>query len=188
MKLATNKKSQKIVRMLMINGWLIILLVIVILGLNALGLFEFIKKSSHRCILGDGLECTGFSAAIDDSEMPSDGDDQDTIKLIVKNNIKDLLYNFKIEVVKCEETNSPALKVFRIEDTLNYTIKGCKGMLPRRTFSSPLVVAYETRIGEKRFQHESSGYLSTHVDAPEPPSNWEKFKAAFMMQFRKYVG
>lgn len=150
---------------ILINGWIFIILVIIIITLNQIGIFESLSTSSYKCELGDGLACINFSAETNDITIKSDGDEHDQVIIVIENQLHDI-ENFLINIPNCDKIVIPK---FKYKTKLTYVLTSCHDLKPGKTFTIQFKVFYETTKGHEKSYNVNNGILSTYVKSPEKP-------------------
>jgi len=182
-----NKKSQSTSNYLIINGWIAVILVLVLMGLYVFGIFDFFKYSAERCDLGDGFNCAQFRAETDEASKPSNGDVNDMVIIEIENELETTAHNLSIIVLDCRQ-ESMFYETIPSKTKKTYIIKMCKGLKPKNVLQSDLEIRYKTIEPNLEINHFSKGHIYTHVISPAPEKLHERMGRSIAKWMRENVG
>ena len=187
------KRGLSIVQYVMINGWMFLLLIIVLVVMNQIGFFDSIINPQPKCVLGDGFTCLLVASYIDDNNE-SDGSVNDTVTILFRNELSDNMYGLKINASGCEGEHRGKANDTEVVpgETAEYIVYKCKGINPKRMFDSSLVIYYETMFEGKFISHLAKGYITSYVGYPDMDETFsdkfEQDKNAIKNFFRRHIG
>lgn len=121
------------------------------------------------CNLGDVMLCMDWSARTDDEI--SDGDDDDPIRILLNNNLTEMMYNATLTLSRCtNDAVSEELPIIEIGKTKLFNLT-CAGLKPGETFESEIILNYETKINNITTKQQKTGYIIIERIPKIPGSN-----------------
>ncbi|MFT4303943.1 MAG: hypothetical protein ACMXYG_05225 [Candidatus Woesearchaeota archaeon] len=168
------------------NGWIISLLVIIGLLFYFFGIFEFFFISSEKCMVGDGFECVDFNVKTISVRGLSQGEEEDVVSFLIKNNLDTDVNSFHIIVDKCNQIEFDKISIPK-NQTSEYIVKNCNNIKPNSFFNSKITTRYVI-IGDKNTSHISYGTIFKRTQSPLPDNFRAKSGDRIKLWIQQNVG
>lgn len=117
----------------------------------------------ERCFTGNSLRCIDAIAMTDNSDI-SDGIGNDTIVMLLNNNLGKEVYNVVLNATDCTDKGvSETVDFISPKETRRFDIP-CAGMKPNKKFSTVLEISYYVSPKETSKKQKINGTLTLKVE------------------------
>jgi hypothetical protein len=180
------KSPDSMINYWLVNGWMIVLLLVVVFFMAALGFFDYFISSGYSCDLGDSFRCNDFTAFTDEKTVSyGDLDDYISFKLTNKQTtaVKDL-------IVSIESCSSVDLvnKTLQSGQTVNITSYFCENLRPGYSTNLDINLSYSVLNGGVEYQLKDFGHIDVFVETIQHETMMYKFKRWITNGIKENIG